>query len=70
MSMAELKNHNGKNGAKAYIACKGVVYDCSENEVYCGEGGYNVFAGNDSTVALGTMEFKHVGDSDWRKVLD
>jgi len=70
MQMEELSKCNGKDGSKAYIACKGVVYDCSKNEVYVGEGGYNCFAGTDATVALGTMEFKNCDKTDWRKVLD
>ena len=68
MDYSELEKHNGKNGAKAYIACKGLVYDCSSNEVYCEGGGYNCFAGADATVSLATMEFKDVGKSNWRKL--
>jgi predicted heme/steroid binding protein len=70
MEFSELQKHNGKNGAKAYISCKGLVYDCSKNEVYCEGGGYNVFAGADATVSLATMEFKDVDKSNWRKLED
>ena len=70
MTMQDLEKCNGKNGSKAYIACKGIVYDCSKNEVYVGEGGYNCFAGTDATVALGTMEFKNCDKTDWRTVLN
>ena len=70
MTMQDLEKCNGKNGSKAFIACKGIVYDCSKNEVYVGEGGYNCFAGTDATVALGTMEFKNCDKTDWRTVLN
>lgn len=70
MTMDEIQKANGKDGANAYIACKGVVYDCTKNEVYVGEGGYSCFAGTDATVALGSMQFKDVGKNDWRKELN
>ena len=55
MDMSDLEKHTGKGGQDAYIACKGLVFDVTKNEVYKGEGGYNCFAGTDCTVALGTM---------------
>ena len=70
MDMNELQKHNGKGGKKAYVACKGLVYDVTKNDVYSGEGGYNCFAGKDATVALGKMEFDKVNKPNWRKTLN
>lgn len=46
-----------KTGDKIYVACKGVVYDVSKNEVYREGGGYHVFAGKDASVAFAKMNF-------------
>jgi membrane-associated progesterone receptor component len=69
MSLEELAKSSGRKGEKAYVACKGVVYDCSENEVYRSDGGYNCFAGKDATIALGKMLFEKSGELGWREKL-
>ena len=55
VSLAKLAENNGQPGAKAWVACKGVVYDVSSNEVYKTDGGYNCFTGKDATLALAKM---------------
>ena len=70
MTLEDLAKCSGRKGEKAYVACKGVVYDCSANEVYKSDGGYNCFAGKDATMALGTMLFERSGDSGWREKLN
>ena len=69
MEYSDLQKNNGKSGNKAYVACKGLVYDCSSNSVYCEGGGYNCFAGADATYSLATMEFKDVDKTKWRNTL-
>ena len=34
MTLAELKHHSGLKNQKAYVCCKGVIYDVTKNEVY------------------------------------
>ena len=70
ITLKELSKCSGKKGEKAYVACKGVVYDCSENEVYRSEGGYNCFAGKDATIALGKMLFEMSGEPGWKDKLN
>ena len=53
MTIDELKKYNGKNGAKAYIAYKNVVYDVSDSPLWSGgehEGEH--YAGVDLTAQL------------------
>ena len=65
----ELAKHTGAKGAKAYVCCKGIIFDCSANEVYRTDGGYNCFAGQEATLSLGKMEFDLVGKLGWRLML-
>ena len=67
--MSDLEKYTGKGGHDAYIACKGLVFDVTKNEVYKGEGGYNCFAGKDCTVALGTMQFDKINETKWKEKL-
>ena len=56
--MAEVAERCGtKECPTAWVICKGVVYDVTGNEVYKSQGSYNLFAGNDVTVALARMSF-------------
>ena len=66
----ELGKHTGIKGAKAYVCCKGKIFDCSSNEVYRADGGYNCFAGKEATLSLGKMEFDLVGKLGWRLMLN
>ena len=61
LTLADLSKNSGKPGEKAWVCNKGKIYDCSSNEVYRSEGGYNCFAGKDATLSLGKMEFELVG---------
>ena len=70
MTLETLADHSGLKGQKAYVCCKGVIYDCSKNEVYLANASYNVFAGKDATLALGKMLFELSGKRGWRKLLD
>jgi len=40
-----------------YLGCKGRIFDVSSNEMYGPDGGYNLFVGKDSSVALAKMKF-------------
>ena len=69
-SREEIKLRSGVKGVPtAWIVVKGVIYDVTGNAVYKSEGNYNLFAGNDVTIALAKMEFDKVGSPDWRKKL-
>ncbi|CDW90997.1 progesterone binding protein [Stylonychia lemnae] len=57
ISLEELSKYKGSN-SKLYMSVKSVVYDVSQNEVYKQKGGYHVFTGKDSSVALSKMDFK------------
>jgi predicted heme/steroid binding protein len=70
ISLKELENSSGRKGEKAYVACKGIVYDCSANEVYRSDGGYNCFSGKDATIALGKMLFEKSGEAGWKEKLN
>jgi len=58
ISLEELSKANGKNGAKAYVAIMGVVFDVSGNKAYCPEGSYHVFVGHDASYALANTSTK------------
>jgi len=52
MTLAELSQYDGKNGAKAYVAISGYVYDVTSS-VYWPNGSHNGYqAGNDLTLPL------------------
>ncbi|MDO9629821.1 MAG: cytochrome b5 domain-containing protein [Acholeplasmataceae bacterium] len=52
MTLAELSAFDGKNGAKAYVAISGYVYDVT-NSVYWPNGNHNGYqAGRDLTIPL------------------
>ncbi|MGM0534306.1 MAG: cytochrome b5 domain-containing protein, partial [Campylobacterota bacterium] len=53
MTLNELQKHNGKNGNKAYIAYKGVVYDVTQSRLWQ-EGDHEGMhtAGTDLTTVL------------------
>lgn len=42
---------------KQYLGCKGRIFDVSSNDMYGPNGGYNLFIGKDSSVALAKMKF-------------
>ena len=67
MTLDTLSKYSGIGDQKAYVCCKGVIYDCTKNEVYKATGSYNVFAGKDATLALGKMKFEFSGKRGWRK---
>jgi predicted heme/steroid binding protein len=53
MTLDELKQYNGKNGQKAYIAYKDKVYDVTSSSMWKnGEHEGLHYAGNDLTSAL------------------
>ena len=70
MTLKELKKYSGIKGQKAYVCCKGVIYDVSQNEVYASDGGYNSLAGKDATLSLGKMQLELAGKRGWREALD
>ena len=70
MTLAELKHHSGLKNQKAYVCCKGVIYDVTKNEVYQSDGGYNGLAGKDATLSLGKMQLELAGKRGWREALD
>ena len=70
MTLKDLKMYSGLKGQKAYICCKGVIYDVSNNEVYQSDGGYNGLAGKDATLSLGKMQLELAGKRGWREALD
>lgn len=49
----ELRRYNGKNGAPAYVACRGMVYDVSNSSLWR-NGRHQIlhYAGQDLTEAL------------------
>ena len=52
ITMEELAKNNGKDGAKAYIAVDGIVYDVTDSKAWK-DGGHNGFeAGQDLTDAI------------------
>ena len=53
----------------AWVCNKGMIYDCSSNEVYRERGGYHCFTGKDATLALGKMLFELSGEGGWREKL-
>lgn len=54
MTLEELSRYNGKNGAKAYVAYKGVVYDLTDSDMWeNGEHQGDHAAGVDLTEAMG-----------------
>lgn len=57
MSLGELAEAMEKDGS-LFLGCKGRVFDVSSREDFYGkEGGYHLFVGKDSSVALGKMQF-------------
>jgi membrane-associated progesterone receptor component len=48
----------GVDGAPAYVAIKGTVYDVSGKDAYKPGGSYAVFAGKDASRALGMTSMK------------
>ncbi len=53
-TLEELAAYNGKNGAPAYVAVNGVVYDVTNNSVWKGGPHFGNEAGNDNTVQFNT----------------
>jgi len=70
LSLRDVAKCDGQKNRKAYVACKGVVYDVSENAVYTQGGGYHCFTGKDATIALAKMEFELSGKPGWRQSLN
>jgi len=73
ISVEELAQANGADGAKCYVAIKGIIYDVTGNKAYQPGGSYNVFAGRDASGALAktstkpedvTSEWKHLSDKE------
>ena len=55
MTLAELALYDGTNGAKAYVAINGMIYDVTDSE-YWPNGSHNGFqAGQDLTIPLTTQ---------------
>ncbi|MHC1786554.1 MAG: cytochrome b5 domain-containing protein [Christensenellales bacterium] len=55
LTLEELKAFNGKNGARAYVAVDGVIYDVTDSAAWK-NGDHNGFeAGNDLTVQIKTV---------------
>jgi predicted heme/steroid binding protein len=55
MTLAELSEFDGKNGAKAYVAVSGFIYDVTES-AYWPNGNHNGYqAGQDLTIPLTTL---------------
>lgn len=48
-TLEELAQYNGKDGAPAYVAVNGVVYDVTNNSVWKGGPHFGLNAGNDLT---------------------
>ncbi|WP_367569496.1 cytochrome b5 domain-containing protein [Lacrimispora sp.] len=53
-TLEELAAYNGKNGAPAYVAVHGVVYDVTNNSVWRGGPHFGMEAGNDITEQFNT----------------
>ena len=70
ITLDELAKHSGQPGEMAWVCNKGIIYDCSSNEVYTSKGGYNCFSGKDATLSLGKMLFELSGQRDWREKLN
>ena len=67
-SKEELARYNGKNGAPAYIACKGNIYDVSGSSLWRnGDHQFRHHAGRDLTEGL--RQAPHGGDMLERVVL-
>ncbi|KAI8970117.1 cytochrome b5-like heme/steroid binding domain-containing protein [Mycotypha africana] len=60
ITVSELAKHDGSDPSlPIYVAIKGDVFDVSKNTASYGPGaGYNVFAGKDSSKALGMSSLK------------
>jgi len=57
VSLTELSEALGRDGS-LWLGCKGRVFDVSASPGFYGkEGGYHLFIGNDSSVALAKMKF-------------
>eukprot|EP00347_Sterkiella_histriomuscorum_P004340 403360821 len=71
-TVEELSQYTGTN-PKLYVAIKSVIFDVSANPVYQHNGGYHMFTGKDSSVALARMdhkdEFFDRENLHWSKVL-
>ena len=65
LTLEQLAQHDGLNGAKTYTAVNGTVFDVSGSEMF--ETTYTSWAGKDATVSLGLMslEEKDAGRIDW-----
>ncbi|WP_024295268.1 cytochrome b5 domain-containing protein [Lacrimispora indolis] len=48
-TLDELSEYDGKNGAPAYVAVNGVVYDVTNNAVWRGDSHFGLNPGNDLT---------------------
>ncbi|KAK4190599.1 cytochrome b5-like heme/steroid binding domain-containing protein [Podospora australis] len=71
ISVEELAKANGVEGAKCYVAIKGIVYDVTGNKAYQPGGSYHVFAGKDASAALGKTSTKPEDVSaDWSGLSD
>ena len=55
MTYEELAKYS--QGDKIYLACKGLIFDVSDCEMYKEKGNYRCFAGKDASVALAKMNF-------------
>jgi predicted heme/steroid binding protein len=53
-TLEELSLYNGKNGAPAYVAVNGVVYDVTNNSVWKGDSHFGLDPGNDLSVNFAT----------------
>ncbi|KAL7957403.1 cytochrome b5 [Trichoderma compactum] len=58
VSLEALAAANGVDGAKTYVAIKGIVYDVTGNKAYQPGGSYHVFVGKDASRALGRTSTK------------
>ncbi|KAL2264853.1 hypothetical protein VTJ83DRAFT_7363 [Remersonia thermophila] len=71
ISLEELAKANGVDGAKCYVAIKGIVYDVTGNKAYQPGGPYHVFAGKDASRALGKTSTKPEDVSpEWKDLPD
>ena len=53
-TLEELSQYNGKNGAPAYVAVNGVVYDVTNNSVWRGDSHFGLNPGNNLSIDFAT----------------
>ncbi|KAF9078534.1 cytochrome b5-like heme/steroid binding domain-containing protein, partial [Rhodocollybia butyracea] len=59
ITMAELKEFDGREGKPIYVAIKGTVFDVThKSDVYGAGKSYNIFAGKDGSKGLGMSSLK------------